>query len=762
MTAAVVVVDDVVDDLAEPTGNYPTAHAAYTAAGWPSVLPLPPGTKSPPPKGCTGAGGRWPSVADVYDWKLYQPSDCNVALRLPNSVAGLDIDQYDDKHGAGNLIAAAGAHGLPPLPPTWRCSARQAPSGIHLYRIPSGARLRGEAVPGVEVIQHHHRYAVAWPSVHPNGSPYRWYDPSEEPADRVPRVDELPELPPGWRAFLSENTPDLRTVDNPPHAVHRESIWHPNVTARHARCAVALRAGAAGSRHDLTRDAVMALARMEQDGLAGSTAALEALGSVFVDQVGDEPGRDAGAEFTRMVDGARGRARRTESPVAAQERADRDAHDALMSAVHAAPAGRLGDLLRELRGYQDLADPGHVLAVLAAAATRDIDDEPAWLLLVAPPSSGKTEAVRMLDGAADAHLNDVTAAGLLSWSKAKQPKPVGALQRIGARGLMTFGDLSNLLATSDRGGRDQVFGMLRRMYDGHVTRDLGNAEHPLEWKGRVTVVAAVTGVIDNYSAHTDALGPRWVNYRIPERDTRAKRRAARLARRGSLSEHRQRARQLAADIVESARRRISGTNVSEAMYDAIEDAALVTCWGRAAVPRFGYGKREIDGPATIEEPPRLIKQLHGMARGLLALGLDEETATALVRKVALDSMPAVRFAVLDALAKGGQALTAEVGRLAGLERGVARRTLEELEVVGIVRSERDGPTSNLDDAETDRRPCQWRLVGEDGALVSRVLVDHESARGCAEKWVPTPQPPKNGDDENGELKEATYISAHPQ
>jgi hypothetical protein len=58
------------------------------------------------------------------------------------------------------------------------------------------------------------------------------------------------------------------------------------------------------------------------------------------------------------------------------------------------PRAVLGALVTALRGWQDLPDPVHVIAAIAAAATRKTRGESCWLLLVAPPSSGKTEGVR--------------------------------------------------------------------------------------------------------------------------------------------------------------------------------------------------------------------------------------------------------------------------------------------------------------------------------------------------------------------------------
>jgi hypothetical protein len=186
---------------------------------------------------------------------------------------------------------------------------------------------------------------------------------------------------------------------------------------------------------------------------------------------------------------------------------------------------------------------------------------------------------------AHARLDEVTAAGLLGWSKGKTVRPSGILARVPKQALVTFGDLSSLLATSDRGGRDQVFGLLRKAYDGHVTRDIAppgkvEADQPrLEWSGRLTVVACVTGAIDRYAAHADQLGPRWVYIRIPERSTKSKRAAAKLARRRDLAEHRKRACEAASALLKSLPDELP--EASEVVADAIEDAALVTAWGAA-------------------------------------------------------------------------------------------------------------------------------------------------------------------------------------
>jgi hypothetical protein len=400
-------------------------------------------------------------------------------------------------------------------------------------------------------------------------------------------------------------------------------------------------------------------------------------------------------------------------------------------------------MITDLRTWQDLPDPTHVVVALAAAATRNADGEPCWVLLVAPPSSGKTEGVRILDHTTDAHLDEVTAAGLLGWSKGKDVRPTGVLARTGKKALVTFGDLSSLLATSDRGGRDQVFSLLRRAYDGHVTRDISPPGRIttdrtwLEWSGRLTIVACVTGIIDRYAAHADQLGPRWIYIRIPERTTQAKRKAAKQARRKELEEHRKRAREAASALLASIPAELP--ELPDDIADEIEDAALVTAWGRGAVPRNGYGRREIEGIPVVEEPMRLVQQLGALARGILALGLSEQAAADITRRVALDSMPAPRRGVLEALSTGEVLNTAACARTARLDRKVARMTLEELALIGVV--ENDRPDDDTDDYQ---RVVNWRLKGEDGEVIADVFnASHESQVRWDEMWVYTsPSPPR--------------------
>ena len=109
----------------------------------------------------------------------------------------------------------------------------------------------------------------------------------------------------------------------------------------------------------------------------------------------------------------------------------------------------------------------------------------------------------------------------------------------------------------------------------------------------------------------------------------------------------------------AAHHKALSVQLSAGAAEHLDDLAIVCCYGRAVVPRNAYGRREIEGLAIVEEPPRLVAQLLLLARGLLALELPEPAAVALCRRAALDSMPAVRRGLLAVLADADELTVSE-------------------------------------------------------------------------------------------------------
>lgn len=311
-----------VSDVTEPVGSddtpgpYLQGAEPYWRAGW-QPIPIT-GKATNLPRGFTGHHGGPVDLMQVTDWIVNRPND-NVALRL-NGIVGIDVDAYmkDGKLKRGDRTLELAEAEWGPLPATWRSTSRDAsnPSGIRFYRVPPGdINLRtvitmvdpdtGDTVGDIEVIQYHHRYALVWPSIHPDtGGQYRWYTPEMLRATLglVPQVDDLPDLPAGWlEALASGPSADARDYTPAVPQLAPRTAWHDTVEQRYRDGLAACR-GEAGSRHDNVHKIVCALARDESRGRAGSTTAINLLRDQFDLAIAD---RDGEAEYDSMVHYAR-------------------------------------------------------------------------------------------------------------------------------------------------------------------------------------------------------------------------------------------------------------------------------------------------------------------------------------------------------------------------------------------------------------------------------------------------------------------------
>ncbi|MBM4616428.1 hypothetical protein GS540_18480, partial [Rhodococcus hoagii] len=267
----------------------------------------PAGQKWPPPGGRTGNTGEDPSYPDVYAW-TEDKARHNIGLRLPGTIVGIDVDAYEGKSGGGAIVEAEARWGA--LPPTVRSTSRtDSVSGIRLFRVPDGTRLRDRimfpdsGVGNIEIVQRHHRYVVCWPSVHPSGGVYEWRTEEGEVVD-IPSPESLPELPERWVTALTVEATSITAVVDAEQVVSALPGGEMSVKVK-LLLQKALREmkGSGESRHEATRTNIARLLRMAADNdEPGVYTAIVEMRTAFVEAVeGDRPG--AASEFDRMLHG---------------------------------------------------------------------------------------------------------------------------------------------------------------------------------------------------------------------------------------------------------------------------------------------------------------------------------------------------------------------------------------------------------------------------------------------------------------------------
>jgi P4 family phage/plasmid primase-like protien len=277
----------------------------YWLNGWRGILPLPYGKKKSPPDGFTGYTGIDPSYADCQSWS--EDGRHNLGLRVPDGVVGIDVDHYDGKAGGDTLANLVTRHGA--LPATWLSTSRSdGISGIRVYRVPPGTILPTK-MPGIEFIQPHHRYIVAWPSIHPEGRMYRWINEATgEVCDAPPALEDLPELPARWIEGLKTESKQHAKVDLDNGGAQAVIDAMPTGTPCSHVAAAAAKAKAPGeSRHDSYNAALLAVLGAGRRGCPGAPGVVMDLMRSFVADVTGDGSRtkdEALGEWRRSILGA--------------------------------------------------------------------------------------------------------------------------------------------------------------------------------------------------------------------------------------------------------------------------------------------------------------------------------------------------------------------------------------------------------------------------------------------------------------------------
>lgn len=286
------------------TTPYADGAPAYAAAGFTGMFPV--RGKRPALSGVTGRLGTQ-TTPEYYMSLAPDHMADNIGWRLPSRFVGVDVDAYGTKQGAVTMAVLTAQLG--PLPATVTTTARgSGPSRISLFRIPEGAELSGalearhadgSVSRDVEVVQHHHRYAVVWPSVHPGtGGIYRWYAPDGTALDGPPDLSAVPSLPDAWLAHFGQSSerssPGLGEGE-----AHFRSTYTGSAFPEALESALGRFTASPGSRHDTMLTTLHQCAREAAAGAYPAALAFDRLRDLWDAATGDES--RSPVEFSEMV-----------------------------------------------------------------------------------------------------------------------------------------------------------------------------------------------------------------------------------------------------------------------------------------------------------------------------------------------------------------------------------------------------------------------------------------------------------------------------
>lgn len=345
---------------------------------------------------------------------------------------------------------------------------------------------------------------------------------------------------------------------------------------------------------------------------------------------------------------------------------------------------RLDVVISEFRKVLDLPDPSQIYAMLGTVVANKLPKEsPVWLIVVGPPSSGKSEPLKYFAELQDMHsCTEVTQGGLLSCSPRKEKKSDstgGLLKAIGDYGILLISDMSPTLSM----GPEQLgkfLSIMREVYDGKVSRSGGqDGGMTVRWKGKLGLIAAATGSIDRHHSIINELGDRYLYFRMPKTDIDMKLDMADLP----PSEKTPVVSALSSLLASVDYKNIPVLDPIDAKM--LKSLAKFVSHTRTATIRDGISRKleELNDP---EEPVRLYKSLRNLFRGLLMVGVENPVTNELICKIALDTLPPARLAVLKPIVTSQEPVTGtDIFGIPGFfSETTLRRALEDLESYRVI------------------------------------------------------------------------------
>jgi hypothetical protein len=383
-------------------------------------------------------------------------------------------------------------------------------------------------------------------------------------------------------------------------------------------------------------------------------------------------------------------------------------------------AQRLATIHARLDGVLSASSSRDVLELaMATAISQRVTARatpPVWLLLVGPPSVGKTAGADLLRETEAAKLtifvNSMSREALASGfvDKKTGKRAPWLLNELDGRCWVDT-ELNALLNEDDRAVA-KFMGALTAAFDGTYSKAIGSSTGPssvIRSDSRFSLIGCVTPeTLAKHSHHLRSLGPRFLTYRVLPLTAEEEQRGFELLRDGArrtaaLAELRQLTRTHLVDRLAEYAAEASVTVPAE-QEPILEALAKIVAFGRTAVRWEGTEPAVGD----VEGPFRVYQQLRAL---LVALAVVHGTpspsprALRLVRDVALASIMPARADVILAqrqapvwglVPRNGEpqgAVTgvtpARVAEVMGKTPQHARDTLEELVAVGLYERRQD-------------------------------------------------------------------------
>ena len=337
------------------------------------------------------------------------------------------------------------------------------------------------------------------------------------------------------------------------------------------------------------------------------------------------------------------------------------------------------------------------IAICVYVAHHYLDENPICLYVIGPPGSGKTSIVlKALSYLDNVHpVTDLTTnsfisgfgdgkAGLL-YDMAKMPHA-----RKSTHGVLTFPDFTGFLQKNEN-VRDEVMGQIRQLWDGRLVKPTGNRNKPIDWSGKVSLVAATTPAIEQFYKLNGELGERFLSVRWPNWEHK---KVVEWAMRqvGHENEINSEFMKRVRAFVDKEQLNLVDIEIDGSRMNEIKAAAILLAKSRCPVSREKGGSRSITDVPQPEYPTRIIKAACQIIKANACVArrggiLDSDLKFA--KRVIVDSIPSRRKRILDWIPLNESIRWMDLMVMSGIRPATFIRTMEDMKALGIVTGFKD-------------------------------------------------------------------------
>lgn len=295
-------------------------------------------------------------------------------------------------------------------------------------------------------------------------------------------------------------------------------------------------------------------------------------------------------------------------------------------------------ILNKVKQYLVLeGDDEHIVDIYLATALSLESERPVWIMIVAPPSSGKTELISLVEKLQHFHpLHNLSARTLFS----SHPAAGGGymIREVGQKGLLVFPDFTTILS-QDSKSRNPIFNQLRIIFDGCASQGSGVDTGAIrEWRGKVGIIATVTEAIERIKESQSDLGERFLYYAYSPS-------VIEFSQLESLNKSEELKIEVGLDVFEylnNCKEELVQVEMTKEIDEKLFTISRFIGTGRATVERDG-NSRSVIYTHEPEKPFRVHKLLKSLYNALIVVNGDSDRSIKIIQKVAMSSIPKQRL-----------------------------------------------------------------------------------------------------------------------